>query len=68
MNPCTFSNRKNPISGKSCRQAFQNISQINGDDYEEQIKLPQDPIAQLYFLSLSAISIYILYRLMEKGK
>jgi len=68
MNPCTFSNGKNPISGKSCRQAFQNISQINGDDYEEQIKLPQDPIAQLYFLSLSAISIYILYRLMEKGK
>jgi hypothetical protein len=74
MNPCTFSNGKNPISGKSCRQAFQNISltqaqsQINDDDYENQIKLPQDPIAQLYFLSLSAISIYILYRLMEKGK
>ena len=34
----------------------------------DQIKLPQDPIAQLYFLSLSALAIYILYRLMEKGK
>jgi hypothetical protein len=34
----------------------------------EEVKLPQDPIAQLYFLSLSAISIYILYKLMEKGK
>jgi hypothetical protein len=65
MNPCTFSNGKNPISGKSCRQAFQNIS-LKHD--ESQIKLPEDPIAQLYFLSLSAISIYILYRLMEKSK
>jgi hypothetical protein len=61
MNPCTFPNGKNPISGKSCRQAFQNMDM-------EEVKLPQDPIAQLYFLSLSAISIYILYKLMEKGK
>ena len=61
MNPCIFPNGKNPINGKQCRQAFQNI------DVEE-VKLPEDPLTQLYFLSLSAISIYILYKLMEKGK
>jgi hypothetical protein len=59
MNPCTFQNGKNPISGKQCRQAFQNI---------EHSKLPEDPLAQIYFLSLSSLAIYILYRLVEKGK
>jgi hypothetical protein len=59
MNPCTFQNGKNPISGKQCRQAFQNI---------EHSKLPEDPVAQIYFLSLSSLAIYILYRLVEKGK
>jgi hypothetical protein len=59
MNPCIFQNGKNPISGKQCRQAFQNI---------QQSKLPEDPLAQIYFLSLSALAIYILYRLVEKGK
>jgi hypothetical protein len=70
MNPCNFQNNKNPISGQSCRQAFQNITADNQNDDTniDQIKLPQDPIAQLYFLSLSALAIYILYRLMEKGK
>ena len=58
MNPCTFQNGKNPISGKQCRQAFQNI---------EHIKLPEDPLAQIYFLTLSSLAIYILYRLVEKG-
>jgi len=70
MNACSFQNGKNPISGKSCRQAFGTLSQSNVEQLnnEEQIKLPEDPVAQLYFLSLSALAVYILYRLMEKGK
>jgi len=69
MNPCSFQNNKNPITGAPCRQAFQNISQIQSPISEDdQIKLPQDPLAQLYFLSLSALAIYIFYRIMEKGK
>ena len=69
MNPCSFQNNKNPITGKSCKQAFQNITNDTDDQLKiDQIKLPADPIAQLYFLSLSAVAIYILYRLIEKGK
>jgi hypothetical protein len=70
MNPCTFQNGKNPISGKSCRQAFQNIIQQSELENKsiEKIKLPQDLLAQIYFLSLSTLAIYILYRLVEKGK
>jgi len=69
MDPCSFQNNKNPITGKSCRQAFQNIKDNQNDDMNiDKIKLPQDPIAQLYFLSLSAVAIYILYRLIEKSK
>jgi hypothetical protein len=69
MNPCNFQNNVNPITGKACRQAFQNKSNNQNDDInKDEIKLPQDPIAQFYFLSLSALAIYILYRLMEKSK
>lgn len=59
MDPCSFGNRKNPITNKPCRQTFQNMS-------PEQIQLPSDPLAQLYFFSLSALSIYILYKIIEK--
>lgn len=61
MDPCSFQNSKNPLSGKSCTQAFQNMSQ-------NEVKLPQDPVTQLYFASLSALAVYILYRLVEKSK
>ena len=65
MNPCIFQNNTNPITKKNCKQAFHTLSQ--NDITDEQIKLPEDPIAQLYFLGLSALSIYILYRLIEKS-
>jgi hypothetical protein len=69
MDPCSFQNGKNPISGQSCRQTFQNITDTQTDSLNvDKINLPQDPIAQLYFLSLSALAIYILHRLIEKSK
>jgi len=69
MNPCNFRNNRNPISGKTCRQAFQNISENpDNSNNDIEVKLPEDPIAQLYYLSLTAISIYILYKLIEKGR
>ena len=35
-------------------------------DNVEEIKLPNDPITQIYFAGLSGLSIYVLYRLMNK--
>jgi hypothetical protein len=69
MNACNFKDGRNPISGNKCRQAFQNINESSeNSDNNIEIKLPEDPIAQLYYLSLSAVAIYILYRLVEKGR
>lgn len=64
MNPCSFQNGKNPVSGQSCQQAFTNrVAQDAAP-----VKMPSDPLAQVYFASLAAVGIYIVYRLMEKSK
>lgn len=65
MNPCNFQNGTNPITKKTCQQAFQNLSPSIVKN-NNQPMLPQDPIAQLYFLGLSGLAVYILYRLNEK--
>ena len=61
MDPCTFSNGKNPVSGKQCRETFQTNN--NGE-----VLMPDDPLAQLYFASLGVLGLFILYRLMEKSR
>jgi hypothetical protein len=60
MDPCTFSNGKNPVNGNKCKQTFQNMN--------EEVVMPDDPLAQLYFASLGVLGIFILYRIMEKSK
>lgn len=59
MDPCIFSDKKNPVNKLKCRETFQNS--------EPEILMPVDPIAQLYFTSLGVIGLYILFRLMEKS-
>ena len=61
MDPCIFPDKKNPVSGIKCREAFQN------NQYEE-ILIPDDPIAQLYFASLGVVGLYIFYCLMKKSQ
>jgi hypothetical protein len=61
MDPCTFSNKKNPVSGEKCKEAFEIKSQ-------PEVVMPDDPLAQLYFASLSVVGLFILYRLMEKAR
>jgi hypothetical protein len=57
--PCFFSNGINPISNKTCKETFTIGSKVP-------MKLPKDLLAQIYFFSLSCISIYVLYKIMEK--
>jgi hypothetical protein len=59
MDPCTFSDGKNPVNGKQCKETFQIRS-------EPEMLMPSDPLAQVYFTSLGVIGLFILYRLMEK--
>jgi hypothetical protein len=63
MDPCSFSNRTNPISKKTCQETFQ-----TGVGKDAEAVMPDGPLDQLYFASLAAIGIYILYRFMEKSR
>jgi hypothetical protein len=64
MDPCTFPNNTNPITKKSCQEAFQNSTP---NTTTTTAVLPDDPLAQIYFAGLALIGIYILYRFMEKS-
>ena len=60
MDPCMFSDGKNPVNGNKCKETFQISS-------EPEVLMPSDPLAQLYFTSLGVLGLFILYRLMEKS-
>jgi hypothetical protein len=68
MDPCTFSNGKNPISNKSCNETFVSLKPQGLVSQAQEVKLPKDPLAQLYFFSLAGVGIYVLYKIMEKSK
>lgn len=69
MDPCSFQNKTNPITGAKCKESFSNLgTQSWLSDYGLMPKIPKDPIAQLYFASLGLLTIYILYRIMLKTK
>ena len=63
MDPCIFSNKRNPVTGATCRETFQNNLAATAEPV-----LPDDPIAQIYFASLAGVGLYMLYRLMEKTR
>ena len=70
MDPCNFPDGKNPITKKSCQQSMTNmnpqeIEDIENNDFSNVI--PNDLITQLYFLGLSIVGIYILYKVMNKS-
>jgi hypothetical protein len=60
MDPCTFPDRKNPVTGQKCKETFQT--------FEDELLMPDDVIAQIYFASLGVLGLFILYRLMEKSR
>jgi hypothetical protein len=70
MEPCTFPNKKNPVTNAKCVNAFtlmneeeSPVSFSKGNDFG----FPKDVATQLYYFFLSGISIYIFYRIMEKS-
>lgn len=73
MDPCSFQNRTNPITGAKCKETFSNLetgieTQSWLSDYGLMPKIPKDPIAQLYFASLGLLTIYIMYRILLKTR
>ena len=72
MDPCTFLNKRNPVTNDKCRETFSNMkNKLNASTYEcvdFHFKVPDDPIAQAYFASIGALGIYLMYRLMVKSE
>ena len=78
--PCSFQNKKNPITNEKCKEKFTNISNHNFleneyDEYEydeimsnENIFTIDNSMYHMYLGSLGVIGVYILYRLMIKYK
>jgi hypothetical protein len=63
MDPCSFSDRRNPVSNIRCRETFKTGVSANASEV-----IQEDPLAQLYFASLAGLGIYILYGFMNKSK
>ena len=74
MDPCSFTNKTNPITKQKCINTFTTMkmnNQLNTDNYEEiQIssKIPDDLITKAFFASLGCLGVYITYRAMIKMK
>ena len=64
MDPCSFPNKKNSITGVKCKESFQTGVTANASSVE----MPDDIVAQLYFAGLAFVGIYILHRFMEKSR
>jgi hypothetical protein len=64
MDPCSFPNKKNPVTGVKCKESFQ----PNMDSSFDAAPFPEDPLEQAYFAGLAGIGIYMLYRIMEKSQ
>jgi len=58
MDPCTFPDKKNPVTNKSCKESF--VSETN-------FSFPDDPIAQIYFAGLTIVAVFIFIKLIEKS-
>ncbi len=59
MDPCSFSNKTNPLNGSKCRETFENLNSFKS--------FPDDPVCKIYFGALGILSVYILYGLMVKN-
>lgn len=65
MDPCVFPNKVNPVTKEKCVESF--VS--NNQPLEPaSVMLPDDPLVKLYYVGLSALGVYILYRFMDKSK
>lgn len=71
MDPCSFSDRKNPITKQKCKETFGNMNS-NDDNFLSNIRLnfdvPDDPIAQLFFATFGIFGIYLFYKILLKYK
>jgi len=79
LDPCLFSNKRNPITKKRCSEFFSNYNtmeqsndkhvtfSLDEDNTNDLSKLPKDPIVQIYIASIGLLGVYIMYNLIRKN-
>lgn len=67
MDPCSFTDKKNPLTGDKCKETFSNLYG-NGTALDYDYVKEEDPIVQLYFASIGLLGVYILYKILQKNK
>ena len=63
LDPCIFDNKKNPVSGKGCSEGYNNYSPYN----DSRFRVPNDPLAHIYFASIGILLIYVLNKYIDKN-
>jgi hypothetical protein len=71
MDPCTFPNGQNPVTGEICGEGFTQreikIKKAKREKKNKNCPLPKDTVAQVYFTGLACLGIFIFYKLMQKS-
>lgn len=62
LSPCLFPSKKNPITGKKCREGFNSKATTNGAEF------PDDTLIQVYYSALGLLGLYILFKAYEKKR
>ena len=65
MDPCSFLDGRNPVSGQQCKEIFSNMQKL--DNLDPAVFLPDDPMVQVYYAILGVLGLYILCCLMRKN-
>ena len=64
MDPCSFKNKKNPVTNQKCKETFDNLE----ENINYNFSLPDDLIVQVFFASFGIFGIYLLYKILLKNK
>ena len=66
INPCSWGSRgTNPVTGEKCSEGFIDNIQLHPNI---QVAMPNDVMAQIYFVCLGLLIIYMMYCLMTRRK
>lgn len=68
MDACSFDDKKNPVSGAKCQNAFSTMEPSSPSSSSSSFNSNKDPLTQTYFAILGILSILILHGLMKKYK
>jgi len=64
MTACSFPDKKNPLTGVKCKEAFSNM---NVSEFKSS-KMPEELIAKVYFSALGVFVFYILLKLLQSKR